>query len=124
MDYFEEYEDIKRLQTDKFLLTTGFKKLQASKIKSLKIESDFKEIFIVDPDYSTFTKKDMMMQIMDKYRLKKEELLVIGDDPESEIKAANELNIDTYLVDADGKHSSGLSTYSAKNLKDVIKYLN
>ena len=123
MEYFEEYNNIKGLRTDKFLLTTGFTNLQQSKIRSLNIENDFKEIFIVDPDHSNFTKKDIMMQIMDKYQINKEELLVVGDDPESEIKSANELNIETFLLDSGGKHSANISTYSGKTLTDVIKYV-
>ena len=123
IEYFIEYNNVKGLKTDKFLLTTGFTNLQQSKIRSLDIENDFKEIFIVDPDHSNFTKKDIMMQIMDKYQINKEELLVVGDDPESEIKSANELNIKTFLLDTGGKYSANISTYSGKTLTDVIKYV-
>ena len=123
IEYFIEYNNVKGLKTDKFLLTTGFTNLQQSKIRSLDIENDFKEIFIVDPDHSNFTKKDIMMQIMDKYQINKEELLVVGDDPESEIKSANELNIKTFLLDSGGEYSANISTYSGKTLTDVIKYV-
>lgn len=124
MDYFEDYPLIRDLNTKKFLLTTGFKNLQESKIRSLKIENDFTEMFIVDPDMSKLTKKDVMTQIMNKYRFRPEDLLVIGDDPESEIKAANELNIASFLFDPNHVYLQNTATYTGKSLKEVLNYIN
>ena len=123
MSYFEDYRLIREIGTRKFLLTTGFKKLQESKVRSLQIENDFAEIFIVDLDTSALTKKDVMIHIMEKYNLLPEGLLVVGDDPESEIKAGNELNIKTFLLDAEDVHPQTLATYKGKTLGDVLKYL-
>ena len=43
---FDGYKHVKKIRADKFLVTTGFTKLQQSKIKSLGIANDFKEIHI------------------------------------------------------------------------------
>ncbi len=56
---FSDYFFTKQLTCDKFLVTTGFLKLQQSKIKGMGIEQDFKEIHIVDPATSHKTKKDV-----------------------------------------------------------------
>jgi len=122
MQSFDDYELIRQLDTMKFLLTTGFQKLQESKVRSLGIENDFNEIFIVDPDKSEKTKKDIMIHIMDKYRLSPGSLLVIGDDPESEIKAAKELGIRSFLLDPDNTYSGAQSDYRGERLRDVLKY--
>ena len=94
---FDDYAHVKKIMADKFLVTTGFKKLQLSKIKSMGIENDFKEIHIVDITIKQQTKKDVFTEIMLKHNFKVKEVLVVGDDVDSEIKAAQQLGIDAIL---------------------------
>ncbi len=122
MQPFEQYYHIKSSPHDKFLVTTGFSKLQWSKVKQLGIEGDFLEIHIVDPDTSQQTKKDVFAGIMQKHNYSADEILVIGDDPESEIKAANELGIETFLFDPENKHSENAATYKDKELKGFLNF--
>lgn len=96
---FDDYALIQGTPQKKFLVTTGFSKLQESKIKGMKIGNDFVEIRIVDPMVSTRTKKDEFLSLMDKYSIDKKDLLVIGDDPASELKAAKEIGVDAVLYD-------------------------
>ncbi len=96
---YADYHHIQKIDLDKFLVTTGFTNLQNSKVKQLGLAGDFKEIHIVDPEISPKTKKDIFQDLMDKYGYQPADLLVIGDDPQSEIKAAQALNIDTFLYD-------------------------
>jgi len=123
MQPFEEYSHLKSAPHQKFLVTTGFPKLQWSKIKQLGIEGDFLEIHVVDPDVSDKTKKDVFADIIRRYDYKIEEVLVIGDDPDSEIKAAFELGIEAFLYDPHNKHPSAEATYKARNLKTVMHYI-
>ena len=120
MQPYDEYKYISEIKIDKFLVTTGFTKLQWSKIKQLGIEEDFKAIYIVDPEVSPTTKRDIFTMIMENYNYLPEELLIIGDDPESEIKAATSLGIDTFLFDPENRHQNAPATHSSKNLKDVV----
>lgn len=119
MQPFDDYLYIREIPLPKFLVTTGFVKLQNSKIKMLGIEQDFKEIHIVDPDTSTKTKQHVFGEIITTYGYAAEELLVIGDDPESEIRAANSLGIPTFLFDPEGRHPDAKTTYRGKTLGDV-----
>lgn len=96
---FSDYTCTKQLHCDKFLVTTGFLKLQQSKIRGMGIEQDFKEIHIVDPATSHKTKKDVFADIIYRNAYQPAEVLVVGDDLQSEIKAAKELGIDTVLYD-------------------------
>lgn len=96
---FADYFFTKKIECLKFLVTTGFTKLQLSKIHCLEIKNDFHEIFIVDPEISSLTKKDYFKEIITRYKLNSEELLIIGDDLNSEIKAGKELGIKTILND-------------------------
>lgn len=123
MQPFEDYHSLKDIPLDKYLVTTGYPKLQYSKIKQLGIEQDFKELYIVDPDVSNQTKKDVFAGIISKYNYHPEELLVIGDDPASEIKAALELDIDTFLFDPSGIYPDAKTTHRSYHLKDVLSIL-
>jgi putative hydrolase of the HAD superfamily len=123
MKPFEDYQHIQSIPLDKFLVTTGFSKLQWSKVKMLGIESDFKAIHIVDPEVNQQTKKDVFAQIMITHNYTPGNLLVIGDDPGSEIKAARALGIDTFLYDPENKYPDAQVTYRAVNLKEVSDIL-
>jgi putative hydrolase of the HAD superfamily len=120
---YDDYAHVRLIPLDKFLVTTGFVKLQMSKIKMLDIEGDFKQIHIVDPEVSNQTKKDVFAMIMENHDYVPEDLLVIGDDPQSEIKAASALSIDTFLYDPDSKYPDAVVTHRSARLKDVLNVL-
>ena len=123
MQPFDDYHHLREIPLDKFLVTTGFVKLQMSKVIQLGIEHDFKEIIIVDPDVSSKTKKDVFAGIMQKYNYQPSDLLIIGDDPDSEIKAAMELGIDTFLFDPSGIYLKAKTTHRSSSLKEVFSIL-
>ena len=120
---FDDYHHVRTIQLDKFLVTTGYSKLQWSKVKMLGIEQDFKQIHIVDPDMSQQTKKEVFAKIMQTHDYTTNDLLVIGDDPESEIKAAKALDIDTFLYDPSNRYPDSQVTYRSNNLQDVLKLI-
>ena len=123
MQAFKEYDAIRAIDIDKYLVTTGFTKLQMSKVKMLGVEADFMQVFVVDPDRTDQTKKDVFVQIIRDNDYAYNEVLVIGDDPQSEIKAAIELGIDTFLFDPEDKYPHVNATYRGmdyKALKDII----
>jgi putative hydrolase of the HAD superfamily len=123
MQAFEDYHHLRQIPLDKFLVTTGFIKLQMSKVKQLGIEQDFKEVIIVDPDVSSKTKKDVFADIMQKYNYQPSDLLIIGDDPDSEIKAALVLGIDTFLFDPGSIYPGANSTHKSGSLKKVSELI-
>jgi putative hydrolase of the HAD superfamily len=120
MSTFDDYHHVRSIPLDKFLVTTGFSKLQWSKVKMLGIEQDFKNIYIIDPDVSQQTKKDVFAEIMEMHSYGPGDLLVIGDDPESEIKAAKALGIDTFLYDPLNKYPNAAVTYRSGDLQNVL----
>ncbi|KEO75543.1 HAD family hydrolase [Anditalea andensis] len=94
---FEDYPAILELPGDRYLVTTGYKNMQNSKIEHLGILKDFVEITVVDPSESDLTKKDIFYQIMEKNGYSPTDMMIIGDDPDSEIKAGQDLGIETVL---------------------------
>lgn len=124
LEPFAGYEEIRKLAVRKYLVTTGFTKLQNSKIDQLGIRNDFEEIYIVDPVKGSLTKKLVFEQVLKKNSLKPEEAVVLGDDPNSELKAAKELGIPNIqlryserILPHDGEIVFSLQEAAAKLLK-------
>ena len=113
----EDYHYIKSLQGRKFIVTAGFPKQQKSKVKMLGIADDFEEIQVVDVSVSN--KKQAFIDLMAKHQLDKEEILIVGDDAQSEIKFGLELGIETFLLDPDYLHPDAKSTFTGKDLKEL-----
>jgi putative hydrolase of the HAD superfamily len=123
METFKDYALTLDIPAERFLITAGYVKLQKSKIQQLGIEGDFKGIFIPDPYKSDLTKLDIFKMIMNKYDYAPSDILVIGDNPESEILAGMDLGIDTYLYDFEGKFSPALADFygtSYENLNEIV----
>ena len=106
IETFKDYPEIRKYPCKKYLVTTGFPKLQNSKIKQLGIETDFEGIYIVDPVNSNLTKKDIFQQIINDNSYPIKDVLVVGDDLNSEIKAGQELVIETILYDYRHEHAT------------------
>lgn len=123
MEVYDDYSFIKNMAARKFLLTAGYTKLQRSKLKQLGIENDFEDIFIVDPDVTAESKKDVMVRIMATHHLNKDEIIVIGDDLESEIKGARELGLRSFLMDPSNRYPSEPENTKGKSLKELSKLL-
>lgn len=90
---YPDYQAIRTLPVEKFLVTSGFTTLQQSKIRQLGIQADFKQIYIVDVTRRVATKKQVFQQILSDYNYEKTDVVVVGDDLESEIRAGIELGL-------------------------------
>jgi putative hydrolase of the HAD superfamily len=119
---FADYALVRKTPQQKFLVTTGFTKLQESKIRGMNIENDFTEIRIVDPMTSSTTKKDVFLDLIATYALPKQKLLVVGDDPDSELKAASDIGIDAVLYDKLQLHLTS-TFHRIEDYKDLAKHL-
>lgn len=96
---FEDYAEVNKLPCKKFLVTAGFTKMQQSKVKQLGLEQDFEKIYIIDSNFTDKTKKDIFMEIAEQYGYKNTDILIIGDDYDSEITAATDLGMAAVLYD-------------------------
>jgi putative hydrolase of the HAD superfamily len=120
---FDDYEILKKYPCQKFLVTMGFTKMQESKVKHMGIKSDFEEIHIVDPELTDKDKKAIFRDIMGRHGFQLSEVLVVGDDPESEIAAARELGLDAVVYDK-MNFNPGLKNYfRITDYRELEKYL-
>ena len=123
MQPFEDYEEIRKITLPKYLVTTGFPKLQHSKVEQLGIESDFEGIFIVDLNIPGASKKAVFQRIMQGNNFTPADLIVVGDDINSEIKAGQELGIDAVLYDPASAQASVPSLHVIRHFKELQQYL-
>lgn len=123
MNTFEDYPEIKNIPGERFLVTTGFRTMQLSKIRQLGITDDFKEVHVVNPVETT--KKEVFADILKRYGFQPDEVLVVGDDPESEIAAAKALDIPTVLYDKNDTQDANAADYKITHFADLKNiYLN
>ena len=120
---FKNYELIRQLPGDRFIVTMGFEKFQWSKIKAMKIEQDFNAIFVVDSESTDKIKRDLFEEVITKHGYVTSDVFVIGDDPESEVLAAKELGAHPILFDADNIHQAGQGVTKVTGFKELIAIL-
>lgn len=117
---FEGYEAIRSLPVHKYLVTTGFSRMQNSKIDALGIRGDFREVMVIDPMAVDYGKKEVFRQILEKEGIAPEEALVIGDDPGSEIQAADSLGIGSAILDPSDRYTYANADFRARSLKEIL----
>ena len=123
MQPFEGYQTLLTLPCRRFLVTTGYTKMQHSKIRQLGIANDFEAIFVIDPDQSNLTKRDLFEKILADYNLSIDDVLVVGDDLNSEIFHAKALGIETVLYDYLSQYQESEYQNVIRNHKDLHLYL-
>ncbi len=90
---------IPELNARKFLVTSGFRRLQESKIRALGFADQFEGIqidAIDEPDPKG--KERIFAEILETHNLPPAEVLVVGDNPASEIAAGRRLGMKTAQV--------------------------
>jgi putative hydrolase of the HAD superfamily len=85
----------------------------------LGIAEDFEEVHVVD--VSTSNKKKTFEMLIDQHQLNKDDILIIGDDAESEIKFGLELGITTFLLDPENLHPNAESTFRGSDLSNLYE---
>lgn len=88
-----------RLELPRFLLTTGFRRMQESKIAALGIRHLFEAVYIDAMDERAPPGKQRLLeQILNEHALTAPQVLVLGDSAESEIAAGNALGAVTVQI--------------------------
>jgi FMN phosphatase YigB (HAD superfamily) len=78
----------------RFLVTSGFRRLQESKVRALGIAAAFEEVVIDALDEPGRRGKERVFaDLLDRHRLQPSLVLVVGDDPESELASARALGL-------------------------------
>jgi putative hydrolase of the HAD superfamily len=120
MHGYGDLDELAQLPAKLFLVTSGFRRLQESKIRALGIEPLFTAIHIDAIDEAGPKGKLRAFQsILRDHHLLPQEVLVVGDNPDSEIAAGNQLGIKTVQVLRPGVSASAAATYRIQSLREL-----
>ncbi len=96
---YGDLEELSRLNVKKFLVTSGFRRLQESKIRALGLNRWMDECHVdaIDESDRRF-KRGWFEDIVGRYGLRTDEVAVVGDSPASELAAGRELGMRTVQI--------------------------
>jgi len=115
---------LKELPAQKFLVTSGFRRLQESKVRALGFAGWFAAICmdaIDEPDRRG--KQAIFEELLSSYRIRPDEVLVVGDNPDSEIEAGNRLGMKTIQILRPGVPRSEHATRHIHGLAELKELL-
>jgi putative hydrolase of the HAD superfamily len=122
---YPDIDIVRKLPGHRHLVTTGFRRLQASKIRALGIASWFDGIHIDaidEPD--RVGKQGLFERILAGGPWRPEQALVIGDNPESELAAARRLGIDAVQTLRPGVTRSDVADHHVTSLDQLFSLLS
>ncbi|WP_298512502.1 HAD family hydrolase [uncultured Kordia sp.] len=121
---FDDFTVIEHLPQEKILVTTGFSKLQNAKIDALGIKNMFSEVYIDDILSATrIFKKGIFQNILLKRKIDPALVYIIGDNPDSELKAGFELGLHTIQVSKFGQEKSNYAKYCISDFNELLPIL-
>lgn len=93
---YGDLQVVPELDCRKFLITSGFRRLQESKVRALGIGGWFERMIVDAVDEPPRSgKQGHFERILAETGLATSEVLVVGDNPDSEIEAGNRLGLTT-----------------------------
>lgn len=112
------------LPVRRFLVTSGFRRLQESKVRTLGLERWFEgmQVDAID-EPGRKGKKGLFEQILREHRLTPEEVLVVGDSPDSELEAGQQLGIQTVQTLREGVARAESATFHIRGLLELKELL-
>jgi FMN phosphatase YigB (HAD superfamily) len=95
---YEDIMEVTRIAGRRFLVTSGYQKVQRKKIAALGIEDWFEEVFIDSSGTEPTGKLDIFAALIQKHALAPDQVIVVGDNPASELAAGKLLGLTTVQV--------------------------
>ena len=109
------------LNARKFLVTSGFRRLQESKIRALNIAPLFTQIVVDAIDEPNLRGKFVIIQeLMRSHQLASARMLIVGDNPDSELAAGRKLGIRTVQTLRPGVPRDPQATHHITSFHELI----
>jgi putative hydrolase of the HAD superfamily len=117
---YGDLQELAQLPAKLFLVTSGFRRLQESKVKALGIGRRFTAIYIDAIDEGKGTGKlPVFASILQEHGFRPDEVMVVGDNPDSEIAAGNRLGMATIQTLRPGVPASSAATHHIRTLSEL-----
>ena len=124
MHGYGDLDVLAELPAKLFLVTSGFHHLQESKVRALGIGHLFADVHIdaIDEAHPK-GKRDAFEAILRTHQLSPKEVLVVGDNPDSEIAAGNRLGMTTIQILRPGVPASSAATHHIQSLRELNRFV-
>ena len=120
MHGYGDLDALKELPAQRFLVTSGFRRLQESKIRALGVAPLFTAIYIDAIDQPGYRGKQKIFdEVLRDYRLWPDQVLIVGDNHDSEIAIGVRLGIRTAQTLRPGVPRSPAATYHIQTLHEL-----
>jgi len=121
---YGDLAELASLPQARFLVTSGFRRLQQSKIAALGIGALFDEVQIDAIDEQPRRRKlERFAGIAARHGWRSAEVLVVGDDADSEIAAGNSLGMPTVQVLRPGIAAAEKARWRINNFRELSKLI-
>lgn len=112
-------ELIPRFCEENYLVTSGIPELQYAKINALGIPHYFKEIIIDNPMSRDPGKGPIFQKLLRRWNHEAKHIMVVGDNPEAEIKAGVQLGFFTVQKLKQGMDRAEMADWVINDLHDL-----
>lgn len=120
MTGYGDLATLAELPVQRFLVTSGFRRLQESKIKALGIAHLFTALYVDAIDEPERVGKErLFVHIITAYGFAPSEVLIVGDNAEAEIAAGNRLRIPTVQLLRPGVPRASNATFHVHSLAEL-----
>ena len=124
MHGYDDLHILPNLPAARFLVTSGFRRLQESKIRALNFRDWFVAVFVDAIDEPNRKGKEgIFRDILETYQLAPADVLVVGDNPDSEIEAGNRLGLTTVQILRPGVPRADNATLYIHSLTELNGHL-
>jgi len=124
MQGYGDLHELAQLPAELFLVTSGFRRLQKSKVKALGIAHLFTAVHIDAIDEGKGSGKfPIFKKILREHGFRPDEVVVVGDNPDSEIAAGNRLGLVTIQTLRPGVSPSSAVTHRIHTLAELKRLL-
>lgn len=122
---YPDMQVLLELNARRFLVTSGFRRLQGSKVRALAFGDWFEAVYVDAIDEpGRIGKEGIFREILDHWHFSPKEVLVVGDNPNSEIAAGNRLGIPTVQTLRPGVPKGTNATYYVHGLEELQRLLD
>jgi len=125
MQGYGDLDVLNELAVLRFLVTSGFRRLQESKIRALGIARFFTSIHVDAIDHPGCQGKQAIFEdILRDHQLQPDQVLIVGDNHDSEIAIGGRLGIRTVQTLRPGVPRSSAATHHIQTLRELKPLLN
>ena len=124
MHGYGDLDLLRHLGDQRFLVTSGFRRLQESKVRALGIASLFAEVVvdaIDEPDHPG--KEAIFVELLERWMLDRRDVWIVGDNPDSELVSGRRLGLRPVQTVRPGVEPSEEVELRVRNLAELAAIL-